>query len=52
MPSILLIAPAIEPVSIEEAKTFLRVETGDDDALIAALIASARIHVESRISLH
>ena len=51
MPSILLIAPAIEPLSLEEAKAFLRVETGDDDALIAALIASARIHVESRTQL-
>jgi uncharacterized phiE125 gp8 family phage protein len=51
MTPILLIAPAIEPLSLEEAKAFLRVETGDDDALIAALIAAARLHVESQTNL-
>ena len=48
MTSILMIPPAIEPLSLEEAKAFLRVETGDDDALIAALIAAARLHIESQ----
>jgi uncharacterized phiE125 gp8 family phage protein len=51
MTPILLIAPAIEPLSLDEAKTFLRVETGDDDALITALIAAARLHVESQTHL-
>ena len=46
MSSILLTGPAIEPLSLEEAKTFLRVEHDDDDQLIAALIASARIQIE------
>ncbi|HWK97666.1 MAG TPA: head-tail connector protein [Pseudolabrys sp.] len=48
MPSILLTAPAAEPLSLAEAKTFLRVEHGDDDDVIGALIASARIHVEAQ----
>lgn len=47
MPSILLTAPAAEPLSLAEAKAFLRVEHDDDDDVIGVLIASARIHVEA-----
>lgn len=47
MPSFLLDAPAAEPLSLAEAKNFLRVDVDDDDDLIAALIASARLHVEA-----
>ena len=48
MSSILLTAPAVEPLSLDEAKAFLRVEHDDDDALIAALAAGSRIHVETQ----
>jgi uncharacterized phiE125 gp8 family phage protein len=48
MPSILLTAPAVEPVSLDETKAYLRVEHHDDDELIAALIAGARIYVEAQ----
>jgi uncharacterized phiE125 gp8 family phage protein len=48
MPSILLTAPAVEPVTLAEAKAYLRVEHDDDDAVIAALIAGARVHVEAQ----
>jgi uncharacterized phiE125 gp8 family phage protein len=48
MSSILLAAPAAEPLSLAAAKDFLRVEHADDDDVIAALIASARIHVEAQ----
>ena len=42
MSAILLIPPSAEPWSVADAKAFLRVEHGDDDAIITALIAAAR----------
>ena len=48
MSSLLLTAPAVEPLTLAEAKAFLRVETPDDDNVITALIAGARIHVEAQ----
>lgn len=47
MASILLSGPAAEPISLAQAKDFLRVEHDDDDAVIGALIAGARIHIET-----
>jgi uncharacterized phiE125 gp8 family phage protein len=47
MSAILLNPPAAEPLSVAEAKSYLRVAHDDDDAIIAALIASARHHVEA-----
>jgi uncharacterized phiE125 gp8 family phage protein len=47
MPSILLTPPAIEPLTVTDAKAHLRVEHNDEDALIGALIKAARIHVEA-----
>jgi uncharacterized phiE125 gp8 family phage protein len=48
MPSILLVGPAAEPITLVEAKQFLRVEHDDDDDIITALIAGSRIHVETQ----
>jgi uncharacterized phiE125 gp8 family phage protein len=48
MSSILLSGPAVEPITLDEAKAYLRVEHDDDDLVIAALIAGARIHVETQ----
>ncbi len=48
MSSLLLTAPAVEPLSLDEAKAFLRVEHGHDDETIAALTAGSRIHVEAQ----
>jgi uncharacterized phiE125 gp8 family phage protein len=48
MPSILLSAPLVEPITLDEAKAYLRVEHDDDDDVIAALIAAARVHVEAQ----
>lgn len=38
--------PVVEPVSLLEAKAQCRVDTNDDDAYIASLIAAARTYVE------
>lgn len=51
MASILLTPPAVEPLSLAEAKAFLRLETAEDDPLIAAFISAARLHVEAQTGL-
>lgn len=47
MPAYLVTAPAAEPLSLVDAKRFLRVEHSDDDAVITALVSAARSHVEA-----
>lgn len=41
------VAPAGEPITLAEAKTWLRVDGTDDDVLIATLIEAARAYVET-----
>lgn len=43
--------PAVEPVSLSDAKAWLRAGHGDEDGLINDLIASARARIESEIGL-
>jgi uncharacterized phiE125 gp8 family phage protein len=47
MSAILLAPPSSEPLSLADAKQFLRVEHADDDAVITSLIAAGRAHVEA-----
>jgi len=42
----LISPPAVEPVTLDEAKAHLKVDTTDDDALIATLISAARAKAE------
>jgi uncharacterized phiE125 gp8 family phage protein len=51
MPSILTVPPAIEPVSLSEAKAHLRIVHADEDQLLLLLIAAARRQVEARTGL-
>jgi uncharacterized phiE125 gp8 family phage protein len=46
MALVLITPPAIEPVTLAEAKTHLRVEISDDDTYISALIVAARERAE------
>jgi len=51
MSSLLLTPPAAEPLTLAEAKSFLRVETDEDDTLVTALVSAARLHVEAQTGL-
>jgi uncharacterized phiE125 gp8 family phage protein len=48
MSATLLTGPAVEPVPLADAKSYLRIEHAADDDALAALIAGARIHVETQ----
>lgn len=43
--------PAVEPVTLAEVKAQLRLETGDEDVLLASLIRTARQHLERQAGL-
>jgi uncharacterized phiE125 gp8 family phage protein len=43
--------PAVEPVSVADAKIHLRVDGTAEDALIASLIITSRLHVEAALNL-
>ena len=47
MTAILIDPPAIEPVTLAEAKAHLRLTGTDDDDYVAAMITAARIQVET-----
>jgi uncharacterized phiE125 gp8 family phage protein len=47
MSLLLIVAPAAEPLSVEDARAFLKLDATEDDALLQALIVAARMHVEA-----
>ena len=46
-----LLPPAVEPVTLAEMKAHLRLDTNDEDTLLAALIRTAREHLEAETGL-
>src|SRR5262245_18099340 len=51
MALVLTSGPAVEPVSLAEAKAHLRVDGSAEDTLIASLIITSRLHVEAALGL-
>lgn len=47
MTPILLSGPLVEPVSLADAKSWLRLDGADEDDLVSALIVSARLTLEA-----
>lgn len=51
MALVLRTAPAVEPVALEEVKAHLRVDGDAEDALIASLALTSRLHIEAALGL-
>lgn len=51
MALVLTSGPASEPVTVAEAKAHLRVEATNEDTLIASLVLTSRLHVETALGL-
>ena len=51
MPLILTAAPALEPVSVSEAKDYLRIDSAVEDPVVASLILAARLHIEGALDI-
>jgi len=51
MSLVLTAAPAVEPVTVDEAKAHLRIDHGDEDVLLGSLIATSRLHIEAALDL-
>jgi uncharacterized phiE125 gp8 family phage protein len=51
MALVLTSGPPLEPVTVAEAKAHLRVDGTDEDTLIASLILTSRLHLETALGL-
>jgi Phage gp6-like head-tail connector protein len=51
MATVITTAPAVEPISLAEVKTHLRIDTADEEGLLQALILTSRLHIEVALNL-
>ncbi len=51
MATVITTAPAVEPISLAEAKLHLRIDTADEDGLLQSLILTSRLHIEVAVNL-
>ncbi|MFM9943209.1 MAG: head-tail connector protein [Hyphomicrobiaceae bacterium] len=51
MSLVLTSGPALEPVTLAEAKAHLRLDSTADDALLQSLIITSRLHIEAALGL-
>lgn len=51
MNPIILAGPAVEPITLADAKAHLRLDGSDEDDLVAALVVAARVTVEQHARL-
>jgi uncharacterized phiE125 gp8 family phage protein len=51
MALILTAGPHVEPVSLSEAKDYLRIDTEAENAVVASLILAARVHIERTLDI-
>ena len=51
MALVLTSGPAVEPVTVGDAKAHLRIDNSTEDVLIASLILTSRLHVEAALGL-
>lgn len=51
MALVLTSGPALEPVTVAEAKAHLRIDGTSEDTLIASLVLTSRLHVEAALGL-
>ena len=51
MALVLMSGPAVEPVTVAEAKAHMRIDGSAEDTVIASLVLTSRLHVEAALSL-
>jgi uncharacterized phiE125 gp8 family phage protein len=51
MSLLLTSGPTVEPVSLAEARAHLRIDTTDEDAYIASLVTTSRMHIETALDI-